>query len=57
MVQIGDQRQAVAHEPGGEAHDGDRDVRHLEPGAFPADERTGQPLGHPPEWYLGDALE
>ena len=57
MVQIRDERQAVAHEPAGEALYGDRDVRCLEPGALPADERTGQPLGHPPERSLGDALE
>src|SRR5256712_10239988 len=57
MVQIGDQRQAVAHEPRGKALDGDRDFGCLEPGAIPADERTRQPLGQPSERSLGDALE
>ena len=57
VVQIGDQCQAVALEPGGKARDGDRDFGCLEPGAIPADERTRQPLGQPPERSLGDALE
>src|SRR5207245_9955699 len=57
MVQIGDQRQAVAHEPRGKGLDGDRDFGCLEPGAIPADERTRQPLGQPSERSLGDALE
>jgi hypothetical protein len=57
MVQIGYQREAVTHEPGRKALHGDGDLRCLEPGAIPTDQRPRQPLGHPPKRSFGEALE